>query len=186
MTADEVTEQADDVMTADEVTKQIDEMTARFAVELRADAQKNLRQLREVRTGFNERLRTYWGGSFDLYELLCACMQEVGADLVKRNVGNNPPLFHALSRTHAKACRVADEVYVLLVNGHGGGALGRCRTLHEFSVIAAVLAQCDGGAPTRFRTSRSATWLMAAGQESMGIMGGHPDSAGGRSRRLRR
>jgi hypothetical protein len=157
MTADEVTEQADDVMTADEVTKQIDEMTARFAVELRADAQKNLRQLREVRTGFNERLRTYWGGSFDLYELLCACMQEVGADLVKRNVGNNPPLFHALSRTHAKACRVADEVYVLLVNGHGGGALGRCRTLHEFSVIAAVLAQCDGGAPTRFRTSRSAT-----------------------------
>ena len=48
-------------MTADEVTKQIDEMTARCAVELRADTQRNLQQLHEVRVGFNEWLRTYWG-----------------------------------------------------------------------------------------------------------------------------
>lgn len=58
-------------MTADEVTKQIDEMTARCAVELRADTQRNLQQLHEVRVGFNEWLRTYWG-SLDLYERLCA------------------------------------------------------------------------------------------------------------------
>lgn len=131
-------------MTEDEAAQLIEELTVSTVAAIRAEAETNLQHVREVREGFNERLRNYWATPLDLYCLLSAGMQEVGSDIVRRNAGTTSALLQALSGTHAKACRVADEVYVLLTNGHGAGAVARCRTLHEFSVIAAVLSKYDG------------------------------------------
>jgi hypothetical protein len=74
-----------------------------------------------------------------------ACAQEAGEGVLHKSgdkmTGNEKACRGALIELHAKACRVASEVYALLVNGFPEGALARCRTLHEFAVTASILGE---------------------------------------------
>ena len=55
--------------------------------------------------------------------------------------GQRDYVFEALSRLLARACRIAEEVLVLLKAGYGQGALARWRALHEVAVVADLIAE---------------------------------------------
>ena len=101
-----------------------------------------------LRAGFEIRLRDPWGPAFDRYEVLVVAAREAGERFIERHAkeagaesDDGDPLFNALARLHARAVRVADEVFSLLRSGHAGGAMARWRTLHEIAVVMAFVAE---------------------------------------------
>jgi hypothetical protein len=44
-------------------------------------------------------------------------------------------------RLHVRACQVTHEIIVLLENGLADGAMARWRTLHEITIVAAIIAK---------------------------------------------
>jgi Family of unknown function (DUF5677) len=128
-----------------------------LAERLRAGAPRMLREHRELRRGFEERLQQRWGSALDLYECVCVCCLEAGEDFAKRcsqQADGPDPKLAALTLLHARACLVASEVQSLLRSGHAVGAQARWRTLHELAVIAFVLGDHDRDLSERFLQHR--------------------------------
>lgn len=101
-----------------------------------------------LRASFEIRLRDPWGPAFDRFEALLVSAREAGERFMERHADeaaaegdDGDALFNALARLHARAVRVADEVFSLLRSGHAGGAMARWRTLHEIAVVMAFLAE---------------------------------------------
>jgi Family of unknown function (DUF5677) len=46
-----------------------------------------------------------------------------------------------LFRLHVRACQVTNEIILLLENGYADGAMARWRTLHEITIVAAIIAK---------------------------------------------
>ena len=128
-----------------------------LAERLRADAPRMLREHREFRRGFEERLQRRWGPALDLYECVRVSCQEAGEDFVERSsqqADGPDPKLAALTLLHARACLVASEVQSLLRSGHAAGAQARWRTLHELAVIAFLLGKHDSDLSERFLQHR--------------------------------
>lgn len=49
-------------------------------------------------------------------------------------------LIDVLSRSHARACQITEEILCLLQGGFADGAMARWRTLHEVAVVASFIA----------------------------------------------
>jgi hypothetical protein len=85
----------------------------------------------------------HWGDAFDLSEMVLKVAYEAGEFFYDKHVpsdGKRDYVFEALSRLLARACRIAEEVLVLLKAGYGQGALARWRALHEVAVVADFIA----------------------------------------------
>ena len=116
-----------------------------------------LREHRDFRRGFEQRLQQRWGPALDLYECVRVCCLETGEDFQKRQdqqADGGSLKRSALTLLHARACLVASEVQGLLRSGHAAGAQARWRTLHELAVVAFVLGNHDPEISERFLLHR--------------------------------
>jgi hypothetical protein len=126
--------------------------TALTSVEsLRLETPRLLEEQALDRAVFEERLKERWGPALDLFEVTYLHCREMGAhyhDELTEMFNSQLDLdelastkHQALALLHARGCMVASEVYALLRTGHGAGAQGRWRTLHEIAVVATTLGE---------------------------------------------
>jgi hypothetical protein len=94
---------------------------------------------------FKERLEHRWGKALGKLRMLLAIVREWAQGVYERrrraNGGRLSHLDDVILRLHVRACQVTSEIIVLLENGYADGAMARWRTLHEITVVAAVIAK---------------------------------------------
>lgn len=97
---------------------------------------------RAEREEFLRSHRPWWGEALDCFHHLVLRATDLGADLVEdRPAEGEDMLFEVTGTLHARACSTGQAVAVLLDGGFPEDAGGRARTLHELSVVAAVLGR---------------------------------------------
>lgn len=103
------------------------------------------RYQRHLRRGFNQQLRRRWAKGIDLLRMMLTISRELGesinSQLRSQTHHKQPHLVDALTRLHARACQVTEEVVCLLSDGLADGAMARWRTLHEISTVASLLCK---------------------------------------------
>ncbi|HEY1723297.1 MAG TPA: DUF5677 domain-containing protein [Magnetospirillaceae bacterium] len=95
--------------------------------------------------GFKQRLEVRWGKALGKLRMLLTLIREWAQEAADRQHKtkdtNNKRLKDVMLRLHVRACQVTNEIIVLLENGFADGALARWRTLHEITIVAAVIAK---------------------------------------------
>ena len=111
--------------------------------ELKAAAPAMLEERRRGRREYREMIEEHWAAAFDLYEVVLRIAFEAGTDFGETRAERlgDRRVFVVLTRLHARGCRIAEEILVLLKNGYGQGALARWRTLHEVTSVAMFIAK---------------------------------------------
>lgn len=103
------------------------------------------RQQRRDMDAFKENLDERWGKGLDALKMLITISRELGSeinqDLRPHGGGATPKTFDVLTKLHARACQVAEEIHCLLTHGFADGAMARWRTMHEIACVAAVIGQ---------------------------------------------
>lgn len=66
----------------------------------------------------------------------------------------NDYVFLALTRLHAKACLVSQEIAILMKHGYASGAHARWRSLHEIAVTALFIKEHDNEVAERYLNYR--------------------------------
>lgn len=126
------------------LTRSLEESPSLLAADLVRRAPEMLRDPRQVREGFERRLREHWGEALDLFYMVAICVEEAAGEFDRRytaaSVAREDHLFDALTGTMARACRVSREVHHLLQGGYPFGALARSRTMMDLSVVSTILA----------------------------------------------
>lgn len=102
-------------------------------------------QQRRDMDAFKESLDERWGKGLDALKMLIMISRELGSeinhDLRLQSGGATPKTFDVLTKLHARACQVAEEIHCLLSHGFADGAMARWRTMHEIACVAAVIGQ---------------------------------------------
>jgi hypothetical protein len=71
-------------------------------------------------------------------------------------------VFEALGRLTARACRISEEILVLLKAGYGQGGMARWRALHEVAVVATFIQENgDACAERYFKHEAVESWRAA-------------------------
>ena len=95
--------------------------------------------------GFRKRLEQRWGTGLESLRLLVTIAREFGDDFNKDGRAasgrSHPQAFDVLTRLHARACQIAEEVICLLSNGFADGAMARWRTMHEIEGVCYLLGE---------------------------------------------
>jgi hypothetical protein len=99
-------------------------------------------QKREL-AAFRKRLQKRWDTGLKMLRMQLAIAREFG-DGINRAVRESgetdtPRTFEILTRLHARACQVADEILCLLEGGFADGAMARWRTLHEIAAVGYLI-----------------------------------------------
>ena len=114
-------------------------------IDFKKAAKVILKNEENIRIGFIKKNEKKWKKSFHAFELMITASFDVGAQLNeafnKREEKSEAATFDALRRLHARACQITKEVLVLLKNGFADGAHARWRTLHEISVVSALIKE---------------------------------------------
>jgi hypothetical protein len=102
------------------------------------------RQRQEVGE-FRERLYDRWQLPLERLRMLISISREFGNSVSQdarqsANAVSRSHLIEVLSRSHARACQITDEIVWLLEGGFADGAMARWRTLHELTVVASFIA----------------------------------------------
>jgi hypothetical protein len=145
------------------VVSQAIEDSAKGLVErLKQDAPGMLEHRRGWQAEFEKRLAEHWGPAFDLAEMVMKVAFEAGEFFYEKHVppdGQHDFVFEALSRLLARACRIAEEVLVLLKAGYGQAGLARWRALDEVAIVADFIAENgDDCAERYFAHEAVETW----------------------------
>ena len=92
--------------------------------------------------GTRARILADWSEPLEaLRMLLELCRQEGDAFNITFLKSKHPITRNeALARLHIRACRIAEEILLLIENGHTEGAQARWRTLHEVTITATLIA----------------------------------------------
>jgi len=120
------------------VSDAIQAVATGLAESLNESAEAMLEDRRVHRQDFDRRLSEHWGRAFDLTEMVIKVAWEAGDFFNEKHAPNNgepDPVFEALVRLHARACRLSEEILVLLKSGYGQAAHARWRALHEVAVV---------------------------------------------------
>lgn len=122
------------------VTDAVDELSPNILKALHRGWQSELRQQNRDREGFEKRLGQRWGQATNLLRMLRVVSLELG-ESVNTTLQQEPDfacpyLLDVLTRLHARACQVTDEIVCLLDSGFADGAMARWRTLHEIAIVA--------------------------------------------------
>lgn len=103
---------------------------------------------------FRERMEERWGEGLGQLRMLLTCCREIGQKTAKRYQKSKSVKYKfrrwVLLRLHARACQVSDEIICLMENGFADGAMARWRTLHELSIVAALIADGDEDLAERY------------------------------------
>lgn len=121
---------------------------------LKRNAPEMLDRLRQERREYEERMLEKWGGAIDLLETLIVISTEAGGlfndELRPEAAREGDLVFDVLTRLHARACQVAQEVLALLKCGFADGAHARWRTLHEITIVATFISENDNDTANRY------------------------------------
>lgn len=101
------------------------------------------RAQQHIQDRFQERLMRRWGKPLSLMRMLLVLALEFGSVLngeARRN-STIPRTVDVLTRLHARACQVTDEVICLLSAGFADGAIARWRTLFEIATVAFLISR---------------------------------------------
>jgi len=130
------------------------ELAGRYLSSVRHKDYEGMRTRRADLRRFRSHLRARWGMALDSFERLLAVAQDSGdaanAYLRSGKAGKPGALVEAISRIHARACHVGGEILALLESGHADGAHARWRTLHELTVVGALLSDNDNDLAERY------------------------------------
>jgi hypothetical protein len=132
--------------------KAIDKREGPLVEELERRMPEMLKEHRQLRLGFERRMRKPWGRGLDLYYATLVACAEAGGEY-RATVAcqeSEKHRFEALSQLHARASLKASEVYTLLRTGYPSGAYALWRTLYELSVIAFVLSDAADAISERY------------------------------------
>jgi hypothetical protein len=106
-----------------------------------------------LRRRFERHLESSWSEPLAILRMLLTFAREAG-DLLNRELREDPgDLTHSIeviTRLHARACQVCDEVITLMRAGFADGAMARWRTLHEISVVGLLIQQHGEDLAKRF------------------------------------
>lgn len=94
----------------------------------------------EDRSAFRANLEKRWGKPLGMLRMLLTIAREFGAEIAKFRPPDESHLNNVLLRLHVRACQVTAEVITLLENGFADGAMARWRTLHEISIVMALMS----------------------------------------------
>jgi hypothetical protein len=90
-------------------------------------------------------LESRWGKPLGQMRMLLTMAREWGQWAYTRQNSSKSTgkvvLKDILTRQHARACQVTDEILCLLENGFADGAMAGWRTLHEIAVVASVISR---------------------------------------------
>lgn len=105
-----------------------------------AEARRQRRQL----AGFSKRLHDRWKAPIEGLKMLLTISREFGARVneeirASKELMSRKHLVEVLTRSHARACQITEEVICLLGAGFADGAMARWRTLHEIAVVASFV-----------------------------------------------
>lgn len=114
---------------------------------LMSHAPNMLREHRVADRGFERRNFKRWREPFDALETMVAIAEEIGeaCDIEGRDLAKaeGDYQFEALSKLFPRAILVVREIVHLLKGGFPDAALSRWRSLHELTVTAIFIAQCE-------------------------------------------
>lgn len=117
---------------------------------------------------FEANLYTRWRLAFESYEFFLMVALEAGEaanqSLRVPQGSKGSYLVEVLTRLHARACQIVGEVLVLLRSGYADGAHARWRTLHEISVVTALLSEHGEELAERYFLHEAVESLRAAKQ----------------------
>ncbi len=123
----------------------VDDVAAGVLQTLNRSWAAEARHQNRIRRGFQRRLNRRWGRAINRLRMHVTVASELGetvsAELRSRPEFDRPALGEVLTRLHARACQVTQEVACLLAAGFADGAIARWRTLHEIAVVAIFLKQ---------------------------------------------
>ena len=92
------------------------------------------------RLAFEEQNYALWKEPLDLLQLFLLTTIGIGGEFNHKSrpeaAENNDFVFEVLTRLHGRACRVGNEILILLKSGYADGANARWRTLHEITVTS--------------------------------------------------
>jgi hypothetical protein len=116
--------------------------------------------------GFHERLFKAWRAPLTRLDSLIAMCMEIGSEINAeyRSSEDYPSSSrrNITTRMHSRAVQVANEISCLLKGGYADGAMARWRSLHESTVILALLARYDDALSTRYVDYQSVIRFKAA------------------------
>ena len=125
-----------------------------LAEHLKYDGPPMLARRRAERRGFERRLARRWARPIDLAEMALVVAYEAGeafnATHRPQAAAQGDAKFEVLVQLHARACRIAEEILVLLKAGFGQAAQARWRALHEVAVVALFIKQHDQDTAERY------------------------------------
>ncbi len=165
------------------VSQAIEDSAKGLVERLKQDAPGMLEHRRGWQAKFETRLAEHWGPAFDLAEMVMKVAFEAGEFFYEKHVppdGQHDFVFEALSRLLARACRIAEEVLVLLRAGYGQAGLARWRALDEVAIVADFIAENgDDCAERYFAHEAVETWrAMLEFQQHAESLGETPYSEG--------
>ncbi len=104
--------------------------------------------------GFRERLYERWRLPLERLRMLLTICREFGGG-INQNVRQSADtttkyLVEVLTRSHARACQITEEILCLLEGGFADGAMARWRTLHEVAVVTSFIANHGEGIAERY------------------------------------
>lgn len=165
-------------------------LTGRFGEELEKDAEKaaaaaikaavprlkkrfaktwpaHSRYLARLKDGFEQRLYRRYKAGFELLSLHLTLGRDLGDEVnqearASKKHRSSFVFVDVLTRLHARACQIADEVRTLLRSGYADGAMARWRSLHEVSVVLQFIAQKGPDMAVRYADHEAVESLKAA------------------------
>ncbi|MDP2029191.1 MAG: DUF5677 domain-containing protein [Thiobacillus sp.] len=107
-----------------------------------------------VQESFRYGMEERWGRGLDYLRMLLTSCRDIGQQTMKRHSKSkskqNMYRRWVMIRLHTRACQVSDEIICLMENGFADGAMARWRTLHEISIVAALIADGDEDLAERY------------------------------------
>jgi hypothetical protein len=123
----------------------VEEVSGDVLKSLHATWRSHARSQTRDLTSFKKGMRTRWGNAIDRLRMSLTVARDLGssANTCLRKDPEEPlgRLGDVLTRLHARACQITDEVTCLLAGGFADGAIARWRTLHEIAVVASFLRE---------------------------------------------
>jgi len=121
-----------------------DDLSQKILADLKRKWPAEARRQRRQWAGFSKRLYERWRLPIEGLKMLLTISREFGARMneeirVSKELKSRRDLVEVLTRSHARACQITEEVICLLGAGFADGAMGRWRTLHEIAVIASFI-----------------------------------------------
>lgn len=144
-----------------------EDLASEILATLRTTWPKQLRhESRQVR-GFERRLDSRWGAAIErllMTLIVCRELGELAAATYHGDDDAPEKLVDVLSRLHARACQVTEEIVCLLRSGLADGAMARWRTLHEIAAVGLFLSQNDMALAERYAEHQAVESFRAASE----------------------